>query len=272
MRLKLAIVLAIAVVAGGCDKKAEGQVVAVVNGEEISAAELNTELQKVNLPAGADTKQARARILQGIIDRRVLSQEARENGLDKSPEFLNQQRRMTEDLLIRMLVSRQADTSQLPNEKQITEFTSKNRQMFADREQWSLEQLRFAMPSNAEQLKKLNAAPSLDAVAKILAEAGISGARAKTKLDTAVVPADLYGRIATMPAGRPFIVPIGNMGVASVVVAREPAPLTGEAARPVAVAAMRQQQTKELLEKRLKDLRQSAKIEYQSGFAPPAAK
>ena len=111
-------VLAAATLAvSGCDKKAEGQVVAIVNGEEISAAELNAELRNVNLPAGADAKRARTAILQSIIDRRVISQQAREDGLDKSPDFLNQQRRMTEELLIRMFAERQTSTNQLPNEQ-----------------------------------------------------------------------------------------------------------------------------------------------------------
>jgi hypothetical protein len=108
-----------------------------------------------------------------LIDRRVLAQQAREDGVDKSPDFLNQQRRATEDLLIRMSVSRQSDTSQLPSEQEVAAFMAKNRRMFADREQWSLQQLRFEMPRSPDHLKKLAAAQSLDQVATILTEAGI---------------------------------------------------------------------------------------------------
>ena len=38
----------------GCGKKATGQVVAVVNGDEITLDELNSELNGVNLPPNAD--------------------------------------------------------------------------------------------------------------------------------------------------------------------------------------------------------------------------
>lgn len=272
MRHKLGVALALALVISGCTKKAEGQIVAIVNGEEITAAELNAELQRANVPAGADVKQGRARVLQALIDRRIVAQQAREDGLDKSPEFLNQQRRATEDLLIRMLVNRQTATRQLPSEQQVADFITKNPRMFADREQWDLEQLRFVMPTDQEQLKNLDAAQSLEAVKAILTEAGITFTPAKTKLDTAIIPADIYGRIATSPAGKPFIIPVGGQGVASAIAAREAAPLTGEAARPIAAAVMRRQNAGEFMQQRLKALRQTAKIEYQAGYAPPTAK
>ena len=40
-----------------------------------------------------DPKQARAAELQKLVDRKLLVQQAKEDGLDKSPEFINQQRR-----------------------------------------------------------------------------------------------------------------------------------------------------------------------------------
>ena len=272
MRLRIAVVLAVALATSGCGKKAEGQVVAIVNGEEISAAELNAELRKVSLPPGADAKLARASVLQRIVDRRVISQQAREDGLDKTPDFLNQQRRMTEDLLIRMFADRQANTNQLPDEKQLAQYISQNTRMFADREQWSLEQLRFAMPTDPKILRKLDSTQSLQEIAKVLGEAGISATPAKTRLDTAVIPADIYGRVATMPAGKPFIFPVGGQGIASVIVSREPAPLIGDQARPIAVAALRHEQSRQLMQRKLKTLRQAAKVEYKKGYAPPPAK
>ena len=100
--------------ASACAKKAEGQTVAIVNGEEITAAELNAELANAKIGEGADKAEARSRVLQAMIDRRLLAQQAKADGIDKTPEFLNRQRRATEDLLISMLASRQIDTAKLP--------------------------------------------------------------------------------------------------------------------------------------------------------------
>ena len=87
-----------------------------------------------------------------------------------------------------------------------------------------------------------------------------------------MIPHDLYGRLLTMDPGEPFIIPVGNLAIASVVTSREPAAITGDQARPVAVAAMRRAQAAKLMQDRLKSLRQAAKVDYKSGFAPPAKK
>ena len=272
MRSKIILALGVAALVAGCNKKAEGQTVAIVNGEEITAAELNAELASAKVPSGLAKDQVRARVLQQLIDRRLLAQEAKKDGLDKSPEFLNRQRRMNEDLLISMLAARQIDTTKLPSNQEIERFQTGRPEMFANREQWNLEQLRFTMPTDAAVRKQLEGTKSLDDVAQVLTSAGITFNRQKNRLDTAIIPHDLYGRLSTAKPGEPFIIPIGNLAVASVILSREPAAITGDQARPVAVAAMRRSQAANLMKERLTRVRQGAKVEYKPGFAPPAKK
>ena len=76
----------------------------------------------------------------------------------------------------------------------------------------------------------------------------------------------------TADPGEPFIVPIGNLAIASSIVSREPAPITGDQAQPIAVAALRRTQAAKLMQDRLKSLRDAAKIEYKPGFGLPPAK
>ena len=141
--------------------------------------------------------------------------------------------------------------------------------MFAQREQWNLEQLRFALPANAAVKAKLDQAKSLEELSKALTDSGITFNRQKNRLDTAVIPQNIYGQLATLRAGEPFIIPVGGQAVASVIVSREPTPLIGEQAKPIAVAAMRREQASKLMQNRLSALRQTAKIEYKEGYAPP---
>src|SRR3954471_17828913 len=155
-RIVLAVFLAFLVSA--CDKKPEGQTVAVVNNEEITAADLNTELNNANSSGGATTKDARSQALERLIDRRLLAQQAKSDGLDKSPEFLNQQRRATEDLLINMLLSRQANTQQLPSAAEIAKFEAAHPNMFAKREIWTLAQINYPLPKDAAVTAKIGAA------------------------------------------------------------------------------------------------------------------
>ena len=268
MRTKIILALGLAVLSSACDKKAEGQTVAVVNGEEITAAELNAELASARLPEGMSQKDARARVLQAIVDRRLVAQQAKKDGIDKSPDFLNRQRRMNEDLLINMYASRQIDTAQLPSPQQVQNFEASRPEMFANREQWNLDQVRFKAPTDAAVKAKLDQAKSIDEVVQVLTAAGVQFQRQKNRLDTAVIPHNMYGQIKTSTPGEPFVVPVGDQMIASVITSREPAPLLGEKARPIAVAAIRREQAAKLMQDRLKSLQQAAKIEYKEGYAP----
>lgn len=271
MRNRLILSLSLALLASGCDRKAEGQTVAVVNGEEITVNELNTELANANLPPDVDRKQVTARVLQTMIDRRLLAQQAREENLDKSPDYLSRQRRLTEDLLIGMLAQRQMNTAQLPSAAEVSRLQATRPQMFANREVWSLEQLQYPTPTDPKLQQRIAATKSLDELASVLTQSGVKFERGRNRIDSAVVPSDMYRSISMLPRGEPFIVPAAGRSIASVVVAREPAPLTGDPARPVAVATLRREQGAKFMENRLKTLRQGAEIEYKEGYGPAPA-
>jgi EpsD family peptidyl-prolyl cis-trans isomerase len=267
-RILLTIVLAFIV--SGCERKAEGQTVAIVNNEEITAADLNAELSSENLPATGATKEARARALEKLIDRRILAQKAKADGLNKSPEYLNQQRRMNEDLLLNMLVSRKVNTAQIPSPDEINRYEAGRPQLFANREVWTLQQIIYPLPKDASLTAKLKAANSLDDVAQILTASGIQFTRATKKIDTAIIPNAIYAQIAALKPGEPFIAPGDKQAVASVISTRDPAPIAGDQARTVALSAMRQEQAQKFVQDQVKSLKASAKIQYQPGFGPPS--
>lgn len=269
MRHTLIVACLAGLVLTGCERKAEGQTVAVVNGEEITSAELNAELSRANIPATADKTKARAQILQAMVDRRLLAQQAKSDGLDKSPDFLNRQRRSTEDLLIGMLASRQINTAQLPSADTIAKFQASRPEMFAKRETWDLEQLFYQTPKDAAALKRIADTHSIDALAAALTQSGIPFNRGKNKINTAIIPHELYVKLNSLPAGEPFIVPSGDRSAASAIVARTSSVPSAADAKSLAVQAIRQTDGQKFMENRLKSLRTGAKIEYQTGFAPP---
>jgi EpsD family peptidyl-prolyl cis-trans isomerase len=267
MSTRIYLTLAIALAVTSCNRKAEGQTVAIVNKQEITASELNAQLN--NQTNAGNTKEARAAALQDLIDRKLLVQQAKSDGLDKSPEYLNQQQRMNDELLINMFVKRRANTEQLPTADEINKFEASHPQMFANREIWTLQQILYPLPKDQAVTAKLAASKSLDEVAQILTAGGVQFTRGTRKLDTAVFTAGMYKQVNGVPAGEPFIAPGPDKAVASVIAAREPAPLSGDQARQVAVAAIRREKVRDIVQDRLKSLRASAKIEYQSGYEPP---
>jgi peptidyl-prolyl cis-trans isomerase C len=269
MSQRVVVAIALALLASGCQKKASGQTVAVVNNEEITASDLNAELSSENASVTGSTQQARAQALQNLIDRRLLAQQAKQEGLDKSPDFINQQRRATEDLLIRMLLMRQVNTAQVPTPAEINQFEASHPNMFAGREAWTLQQLVFPLQKDPAVLAKIKAAKTLDEIAQILTSSGVQFTKATKKLDTAVIPTNIYGQLTQLKPGEPFVVPGPDRQVANVITAREPAVLAPDQARSLALNAMKRDQVQKLVQDRVKSLKTNAKIQYQPGFAPP---
>jgi EpsD family peptidyl-prolyl cis-trans isomerase len=267
-RIVLAIVLAVAI--SSCQRKPEGQTVAVVNNDEITAADLNAELASQNLSATGATKEARNEALQRLINRRLLEQQARSDGLDKSPEFLNQQRRQTENLLINMFVSKHVNTAQVPTAADISQFEASHPQMFGKREIWTLQQIIYPLQKNAALNAKITAANTLDEVAQALTAAGVQFTRASRQVDTAMFPLNIYSQIAALKPGEPFNATGPDKAVSSVISARQAAPLPEDKARQLALNGIRREQVDKFVNDRVKSLQSSAKIQYQPGFGPPA--
>src|SRR3712207_2331146 len=83
----------------GCDSgRVSGQVVAVVDGQEIAIPELNAEARARGLVIGND-RAVRDRVLQDLIDRKLLVKAALERKLDRTPDHLLAKRRSDELLL-----------------------------------------------------------------------------------------------------------------------------------------------------------------------------
>jgi EpsD family peptidyl-prolyl cis-trans isomerase len=270
-RPAFATVIALSVLTSGCSKQATGQTVAVVNGEEISASELNAELAAANIPQGADKKKVLPQLLQRIIDRRVMVQRAQEQGLDKSPDFLTRQRRANDELLISMLSQRQSDSMKVPTPQEVDAFIAANPGMFAQRSILLLDQLQFDAPKDQAGLQRLSKDQSLEALATSLSDMGIQFARGKSRVDTATIPTEVMRQIEAVPRGEPFIIPASGKLVASVITGREASSTSADQNRKLAVDALRRQNLNRNLQDQLKQSRAQAEIKYQPGYEPPAA-
>jgi EpsD family peptidyl-prolyl cis-trans isomerase len=264
----VAAVLVCGILLSGCQRKAEGQTVAVVNGQEITLPELNFTLSQAKVPETADKTAVRSQILQQLVDRKLLVEQARSEGIDKTPEFLNRQRETEDQLLISMLAARRLNTAQLPSDREVDAYIASHPGMFANRETWDLDQIQYPTPKDTAITAEIQKAKGIDQIIAVLQSHKIEFKRQKSRIDTAVVPPDLYAKINTLPQGEAFALRVGDRSVASEVVSREPNPLTGDKAKPAAVGVMRKQQTAMSLQGLLKSLRNSAKIEYQPGYAP----
>ncbi len=206
-----------------------------------------------------------------MIDRRLLANQAKKEGVETTPEYISRKRRNEDDLLISMLSAQRFKTVAPPSARDTDAFIASHPAMFANRQIWDLDQIQYQPPSDPAIQAEINKTRDFAGLLAVLQKNGVTVARQKNRLDTAVVPAELFQKISALPAGEPFIVRVADRAIASVITGREPKPLVGDQARPVAAEVMRKEQSTKDMANRVSGLRKSAKIEYQKGFAPPPA-
>lgn len=254
----------------GCGKEATGQVAAVVNGEEITLQEINAELGNTPIPDGVDKKAVQQAALQKIVERRLLAQAAREDGLDKTPDYLLRERQLRDALLVQLMGQRAERALKVPDQQEIDKFIGDNPLMFAGRKILTVDRIQFALPENLGQLKALENDHSMDAVAARLQQMGIQFRRDAPQVDAASLGQQRMTQIRALPAGEPFVIPENGVVTVGVIVSERAEPVPASEARPLAVQALRRQQLTETVQQRLKQGRAAAEIEYQPGFAPAA--
>lgn len=264
-------VVCMAILLAGCDKKPEGQVAAVVNGDEITLQEINTEIGNANIPAGADSKEVQRAALQRIVERRLLAQSAKEDGLDKTPEYLIRSRQINDALLVQLLGQRAEKSFEVPDPQAINKYMAENPSMFAGRKMYVVDRIQFGLPSDVAQLKTLESAHSMEEVAKTLNGLGIKFERGAAKMDSAQLGQQRLDQILALPAGEPFVIP--ENGMVTVAVITGESPLAGSSAEMAAMAtqALRRKALTTSLEQRLKQARAKGEIKYQPEFAPKSA-
>ena len=265
---RLALAGAAFIAISACSSEPTGQVVAVVNGEEITQQELNAEIAELPAPPVGDKEAIRRQILQQIIDRRLMAQVAKEDGLDRDPMYVIRERRLKEELLVQMYGVKTADTVRVPDASSVKKYLADNPGKFSQRTAYLVDQISFDFPSDAKILKALEADKSLADVEETLKSFKIDYSKGANSMDSGNIPTPVLNQILSLPAGEPFIIPMQGKVVVSVITGRQPVPTTEQQASPMAAQTMRAESIGKVLRTRLDEAKAKANISYQDGLAP----
>lgn len=266
-RSALSAVAAIALLGlSGCDKKPEGQVVAVVDGDEITAQEVNGELGAAAGQGNPD-QQTRNVALNRLIDRRLLAGVARDEGIESSPEFILRKRNLEENLLVQMMGEKLARDNKQPTAQQLDQMIAENPQAFSERTIFALDQIVFPTPSRRDVFEALTPAKTMAEVVATLNRLGIRFQRGNNTIDSANLPPQVFQQFKRVGTSEPLVIP-ANGGVTVAMITRsEAAPIAGQAARNVATNAYAKREVEKALKAKLDAARKAGKIEYQEGFS-----
>jgi EpsD family peptidyl-prolyl cis-trans isomerase len=280
----LAVALSGLLVACG-DKKGgggtpSGQVVARLDGTDITILEVNAELAGVQLPPNVSRREAEQAALQNIITRRMLMKAAKERKLDQTPQFKLQERRAGEQLLVQALAQDIASKVSQPTREDADKFIAENPGLFAERRILVVDQIQFPRPADLGKLA-LADVKTMEGVENVLRGASIPFRRQPASIDLLGANPQFVREINKVLAANPqelfmFPAPAGGGQVMLVNQVRESRldPFVGERARTFAQNYLRQLRVQEALAKELKARQEAAKalVTYQEGYAPPADK
>jgi EpsD family peptidyl-prolyl cis-trans isomerase len=258
---------------GGSKPKAPtGQVVATVGGREITVRQLNAELSGAAPAAPAAQKEQKRAALNFMIERTVLADEARKQGIDKDPDFILLSQRAMDSLLAQQLQSKMAATVPAITKDEATRFENANPNIFAERKIFEVDQIRMNQPSDPAILAKLQPLKTLDEVVKLLADSKVPFQRGTTTLDAVGQNPKLVDAIVALPPQEVFVFPAGNQIMINQVKSARTEPFTGDAADKYAMNVLRLERTQTAVQRQMQAILAKAKstIVVSKDYAPPS--
>jgi len=259
---------------GGSKPKAPtGQVVATVGGHEITVRQLNAEMSGAVAVAPAAQKEQKRAVLNFMIERTVLAEEARKQGIDKDPDFILLSQRNMDALLAQQLQAKIAATVPAITLDEATRFENANPNIFAERKIFEVDQIRMNQPSDRAILAKLQPLKTLDEVVKLLTESNLPFQRGTTAIDAVGQNPKLIDAIVALPPQEVFVFPAGNQIMINQVKSARTEPFTGDAANKYAMNVLKLERTQTAVQRQMAAVLAKAKntIVVSKDYMPPKA-
>lgn len=260
------------IAACGGHKAPTGQVVATVDGKEITSTDLRTELGSFKAPNPETRRAAEAAALDAIVTRKVLAEGARKAGVAKSPEFAQRELKLEETLLVQAWQESIAKQVPPPTRDEAVRYVAENPNTYANHKLFDVDQVQMGRPNDSSIVKELEPLHSLDEVVAVLKKRGVPYRQLPATLDSLVLDPRVVDQLLKMPQGEPFVMPAGQIMTINHTTAVREQPITGEPAITHATRRLQQMRTQEAVSRQLQGVLAAAKkdVLYNKAYEPKA--
>jgi EpsD family peptidyl-prolyl cis-trans isomerase len=255
---------------GGKPKAPTGQVVANVDGREVTLRELNAEMGTASYPDPRARKAAEQVALRNIVARIILADAARAQGLDKTPDFALQKQRAMDSVLAQSLQQKLISTVPQPTKEEAQNFIGSHPDIFLERKIFLVDQIRMPRVPLAV-LKTLEPLKTMEEIEAVLNKDNIPHQRGDATLDAVGADPRLVDFIVKLPPNEVFVLPSNDGLLVNRVKETKVSPFTGDAATAYAIKWLTRQRTQESVTKSFNQyLAQAAgKVQFNKDYAPP---
>ncbi|WP_298408389.1 EpsD family peptidyl-prolyl cis-trans isomerase [Janthinobacterium sp.] len=247
---------------GGDKQKKVGQALASVNGEEITALQLNEELQRAGVPA-AQQEAASKQLLEALIDRQVVENVALKEKIDRDPKVMQAVERAKALIISQAYMQKKLSGMAPPSKVEVEDYFNKHPELFSNRKQFDMRQLLIASKDMNDALKQvIDKSKSLDEVAAWMESNKIGFARGQVSRTTTDLAPELVAKLQSMPKGQLFIINEGERAMLMTIVDIKEVPVKLAAAAPQIEQYLVNTRAKDAAKQEMERLRAAAKIEY----------
>ena len=122
-------------------KKSDSQVVAMVNGDEITIHQVNFQLQRMGQMNEAQSKAAAKQVLARLVEMQLLKQKAIETKLDKDPAVLQAMESSKDQMLAQAYLEKLITKTPKTSTAEIDTFYKEHPELFENRRVFRLQEL-----------------------------------------------------------------------------------------------------------------------------------
>lgn len=236
--------LPVAALLSGCgsDDTPTGQVLATVNGVEITTSDLNAEMGGMRASSETEQRELQRAVLQNIVNRTLLAQAAAERGADDGPGAAIAKRRAEQMAQISLFEDQIRRQVPAIGREEVDQFIIDNPLLFSQRRIFLVDQI--IVPSPPEAL--LRALQPLDTLAQVQAELARYNLPTRSALgviDAVTMDPGAVRQIVALPAETVFTLPAQGSVRINRIRESQTVPITGDDAVNVATEILRNGRT-----------------------------
>lgn len=265
--------LMVVLTACGPDKApADGQVVALVNEDEISVHQVQAVLERQPALAGQLGQAAGEKVLQGLVEQELAAQAARAQKLDSTPKVLQAMALAKREILAREYQDRLADKAVPPNTGDIDRYYDEHPELFKDRRRYTIQEMAVKVsPADASAWRdRVKATTSLAEANEVVRASGLPATSREMVEWAENLPLALLKQFSTLEPGHSLVLERPDGLVIGTLVRTEAGPVNRRDAAQAIQSVMNNQRRREAVAKGMETLRQGAKIQLLGPYAKGA--
>ena len=245
------------------------QVVAKINGEEVTIYQLNEVLSKVRVQVTEENQdEVKKKALENLIDQTLVLQAAKKVQLDRNPEVLTALEDAKRRVLVDAYVKRTLQDVAKPTIQAVEAFYNERPQIFADRSLFVYTKLTIPAEKEAIEalVEELKAVKTIDELLPILDKKGVAYKQMVEAKTSETLPAALLAPLNVLKVADVGYLKLSDGLLVIVLDKKIPQPITFEQAKASIENQLHQQNRKQAAEGLVKSLKESAQIELVGDF------